>query len=149
MKKQSRRLSVLILFGIFTYLLGSLGSKYLRGFRLIRYTADTAINDVNVIDEVSYDFEDILPMKRIFAYVWFAYLDWEFCAALASLKKLQSLRKSSMESSEDTFEYILLMYELGEDEKFLKLNAIESWVQLGGKIAEFPIPQSLKTQDHW
>ena len=142
MKKKSRLLSVLILFGIFTYLLVS---KYFRGFRLIRHTA---LDDVNVIDEVSYDFED-LPMERIFAYVWFAYLDWAFCAALASLKKLQSLRKSSMESSEDTFEYILLMYELGEDETFLKLNAIESWVQLGGKIAEFPIPQSLKTQDHW
>ena len=135
MKKKSRRLSVLILSGILAF--------YMRGLY------NKVLDDVNVIDEVSYDFEDILPMKRIFAYVWFAYLDWEFCAALASLKKLQNLRKSSMESSEDTFEYILLMYELGEDETFLKLNAIESWVQLGGKIAEFSIPQSLKTQDHW
>lgn len=135
MKKKSRRLSVLILSGILAF--------YMRGLY------NKVLDDVNVIDEVSYDFEDILPMKRIFAYVWFAYLDWEFCAALVSLKKLQNLRKSSMESSEDTFEYILLMYELGEDETFLKLNAIESWVQFGGKIAEFSIPQSLKTQDHW
>ena len=88
-------------------------------------------------------------MKRIFAYVWFAYLDWEFCAAVASLKRLQNLRKSSLKSSDDTYEYILLIYELDGNEKSFKLSAIESWVQLGGQIAEFPVPQSLKSQDHW
>ena len=142
MKKRSRRLSLLILFGIVAYLLGSL-IIYFQSLR------KTALHDVNVIEEVSYDFEDILPMKRIFAYVWFAYLDWEFCAAVASLKRLQNLRKSSLKSSDDTYEYILLIYELDGNEKSFKLSAIESWVQLGGQIAEFPVPQSLKSQDHW
>ena len=142
MKKRSRRLSLLILFGIVAYLLGSV-IIYFQSLR------KTALHGVNVIEEVSYDFEDILPMKRIFAYVWFAYLDWEFCAAVASLKRLQNLRKSSLKSSDDTYEYILLIYELDGNEKSFKLSAIESWVQLGGQIAEFPVPQSLKSQDHW
>ena len=142
MKKRSRRLSLLILFGIVAYLLGSV-IIYFQSLR------KTALHAVNVIEEVSYDFEDILPMKRIFAYVWFAYLDWEFCAAVASLKRLQNLRKSSLKSSDDTYEYILLIYELDGNEKSFKLSAIESWVQLGGQIAEFPVPQSLKSQDHW
>ena len=101
MKKRSRRLSLLILFGIVAYLLGSV-IIYFRYFQSLR---NTALHDVNVIEEVSYDFEDILPMKRIFAYVWFAYLDWEFCAAVASLKRLQNLRKSSLKSSPISFSY--------------------------------------------
>ena len=47
------------------------------------------------------------------------------------------------------YEYILLIYELDGNEKSFKFSAIESWVQLGGQIAEFPVPQSLKSQDHW
>ena len=92
----------------------------------------------------SYDFEDVVSANRIFAYVWFAYLDWEFCAALASLKILQNLRQDS----EDTVEYILLIYTLGENEKNVRYKALEAWVSYGGKIAEFPIPQALTDQNH-
>ena len=64
-------------------------------------------------ETMNFDFEDILTSNHLFAYVWYAFTDWEYCAAANSLKRLQKYRKFSKQK----VEYILLIYDQPLDEK--------------------------------